>query len=592
MITVLTDIDIKSDIRTAINVDRSFQPIEDFAGFFHQGDQEISVRVYDDKADVDINVLVPTPTTNLILVISEGDDPDKPALVLSTSVAITSVENGTNNLATFTINTATVEMQAYLNDLISKNVKVEFIDNTDTGVPVTIAAWTSQAINQGFNPTLALPVYANIQHKIIDTPDRAPLVTDDDTDGFRQGSIWLHPKIGDEINGKIYICKFAGTGAAIWQLLPGEPTLQIVTDFGNTSTNDIICLGAAKMVASEFEVSGGSIKISSRITQKAFGSNLQLNDEIAKTQSLGVKVPITSTGTQEPKIPVIGAEQTIIAQAIDTDVFSGILLDQGVFTANSDGVLNRLTYKIQDAGKPFKLRVTADKNGDLFDLFGTSEDPFLRFTSVSGVNNIDLSSPIPIENTVKYTSIIETEDATPCTLLGDSLGAAYSYSRGIVAASDFAVFLSVRIQDIREELLNQYIDDEDENLRSTTSEVPTYVEYSVDGIVPTFATIDIKVAGKYRLDISWLTSWLGNANRSANFIPVVNGVSILPSTVASLNVEFSDSDNILAISFNKKNIVLSEGNNTISLRYAVDSGGGTRTLSIHKLEYSLTRISS
>lgn len=588
-ITVKIDVDIDSDIRTAVNVDRSFQPINDYAGFFHQGDQTIQVRVYDNQADVDITALVPTPGTNLILVISEGDDPDKPALVISSSVAITSVEGGSDNVATFTINTATVEMQAFLQDLISKDVKVELIDNT--GLPETIASWTSKAINQGFNPALGLPVYTNVKHKISILPDRAPTVDDDETAGYSRGSIWKYFNVGDEVNGETYMLGFSGEGAAVWKLIPAELTLQDVLDFGNTSTNDIILTGAAKVVAAEFEVSGGSVKFGDRLIQKAFGSNLQVNDVIAVTKALGVKVPLSSAGTAEPKIPVIGAEQTIIAQAIDANVFQGISLDTGLFTADSDGILSRLTYKIQDADKPFKVKITAKKGDDFFELLGTSEDPYLRFTSTAGVNNIDLSSPIPIENGVEYTSIIETEDETPCTLLGDESGAAYSYSFGDVAESDFAIFLSVVIQDNREELLNQYIDDEDVNLRATTSKVPTYVEYSVDGIVPTFATVDIKVAGKYRLELSWLAAWQGNTNRSANFIPAVDDVSILPSSAASINLEFPDDGNILPISFYKKNIDLSVGNHTISLKYAVDSGGGTRTLSIHKFEYSLTRIS-
>jgi hypothetical protein len=58
----------------------------------------------------------------------------------------------------------------------------------------------------------------------------------DVTNRFKVGSFWTLD------NGTIYICTDATEGAAVWELYSssGIPTLQEVTDAGNTTTNDII----------------------------------------------------------------------------------------------------------------------------------------------------------------------------------------------------------------------------------------------------------------------------------------------------------------------------------------------------------------
>jgi hypothetical protein len=66
-----------------------------------------------------------------------------------------------------------------------------------------------------------------------------PAVTDDSSNGFYVGSRWILD------NGDIYICTDASIGAATWELQTATiPTLQQVTDAGNTSTNDLIVQGA------------------------------------------------------------------------------------------------------------------------------------------------------------------------------------------------------------------------------------------------------------------------------------------------------------------------------------------------------------
>jgi hypothetical protein len=63
-----------------------------------------------------------------------------------------------------------------------------------------------------------------------------PSVSDDTTKGFIVGSRWVLD------NGNVYVCSDATTGAAVWILLSTEtPTLQSITNNGNTTTNQIIC---------------------------------------------------------------------------------------------------------------------------------------------------------------------------------------------------------------------------------------------------------------------------------------------------------------------------------------------------------------
>ena len=62
-----------------------------------------------------------------------------------------------------------------------------------------------------------------------------PTVTDDVTKGFVQNTRWILD------NGDVYLCTDPTEGAAVWELVNTgtTPTLQEVTDEGNTTTNDI-----------------------------------------------------------------------------------------------------------------------------------------------------------------------------------------------------------------------------------------------------------------------------------------------------------------------------------------------------------------
>jgi hypothetical protein len=63
-----------------------------------------------------------------------------------------------------------------------------------------------------------------------------PTVTDDVTKGFVQNTRWILD------NGDVYLCTDPTEGAAVWELVNTgtTPTLQEVTDAGNTTTNSIV----------------------------------------------------------------------------------------------------------------------------------------------------------------------------------------------------------------------------------------------------------------------------------------------------------------------------------------------------------------
>ena len=127
-----------------------------------------------------------------------------------------------------------------------------------------------------------------------------------------------------------------------------------------------------------------------------------------------------------------------------------------------------------------------------------------------------------------------------------------------------------------------YYTRKDQTQRGTTIELPNTVEYSDDTTSPTF-TIDIEKKGLYKVDFSWISNISGNLNRDANYIPKIDGVSQLPATVPTLNVEFKDNTNRRPFSYMVEEIFFEAGSHTFSLAYATESGGGTRTTTIYEL---------
>lgn len=47
----------------------------------------------------------------------------------------------------------------------------------------------------------------------------APGVTDDVTQGYQAGSMWIINEAGDATDGDVYICTDGATGAANWELV-------------------------------------------------------------------------------------------------------------------------------------------------------------------------------------------------------------------------------------------------------------------------------------------------------------------------------------------------------------------------------------
>jgi hypothetical protein len=204
-IGVEISIDVGSLIRTAVKPGTT-QKLGDPAGFFMQGDKTFILTVTNNGADIDLTTLAP----NLVLSFSSIEDPDSPALVIGNVPTVSGVGN---NILTFDVSTATVELQDYLEGLLSRDVIMELIDYTDTALPVVCARWVHTAINQGFTQTV--PLYANLQHKLAINPDRQPLPSDDESEGYSLGSIWLYHNLANPLNSEIWI--YRGNGQ--WDLL-------------------------------------------------------------------------------------------------------------------------------------------------------------------------------------------------------------------------------------------------------------------------------------------------------------------------------------------------------------------------------------
>lgn len=213
-IDVLINLDIASGIRKAVDAD--FLELGDPAGTFIQGDNSFILTVFKDGDPEDMSTLAP----DLLLSFSSITAPDTPALVISLAPA---VSGGDSEILTFDVSTATVELQAYLQGLLSKDLIMELVDISAPATPTVLAHWVYRVINQGFTETA--PLYANLQHKIAVAPDRPPLPTDDETQGFSLGSIWLYHNIANPINAEVYLLQFAGPGAANWVLISTQTSV-------------------------------------------------------------------------------------------------------------------------------------------------------------------------------------------------------------------------------------------------------------------------------------------------------------------------------------------------------------------------------
>jgi len=181
-------------------------------------------------------------------------------------------------------------------------------------------------------------------------------------------------------------------------------------------------VASIKMTAPEFETSGASLFLSQRVVLKAFGSGLNTVDAIAEEESLKLKIPFTSAGSSHPILPVLGPEFDSVIFPLDSEV--NPLASVEINSIGTEDVITRtIRIKLQDAGKPMKFRTQANNGDNTFDLFGTSDDPYLYFTSVAGINEIVLESPIPTTLMVLYKTTIATVDGSPTNLIGATIPA-------------------------------------------------------------------------------------------------------------------------------------------------------------------------
>ena len=132
-----------------------------------------------------------------------------------------------------------------------------------------------------------------------------PTASDDITKGFLVGSRWVLD------NGDVYVCSDNSAGAAAWSLLTNStPTLQQVTDQGNSTTNDIFLTGISLFksaagpgnsvgnIVLKSTYNGDSISINNRhlywnLTGSNFRTGISTN---APTQNNSLALP-DSSGT-------------------------------------------------------------------------------------------------------------------------------------------------------------------------------------------------------------------------------------------------------------------------------------------------------
>lgn len=242
----------------------------------------------------------------------------------------------------------------------------------------------------------------------------------------------------------------------------GSQTLDDVLGEGDTSDKNLVISAPGKVIAT-VESPGGTVSISQSIQLKAFAGVLEnVNVETGKNR-LGIKMPLTTSGTSGvAEVPEVGVETPITSQPIDTDLFTGALVTLPEFTGTAEFATSVIKYKFQDAGKPVKVRTVTDQG---IDLFGTSADPYLYFTTVVGLNTIILDSPIATHIGSVYTTTIETEDGSDLNIFGDNSGLAKSNVIYDTLTGGFDAYIEVIAQS------NELVDFNMEHLVDTASYV-------------------------------------------------------------------------------------------------------------------------
>lgn len=196
-------VDVDEAVRTAISTGtQGVLPIPQ--GDFIQGDVQFLFTVLDNGSPADLTGVIP------LLVIKDRYAPAGTLLASSSTATITSEQ------VAIACSTATVEMAEFLGNKPSKQVVVQLLDTAPT-TPVVLANTVMTVVNRAYAADDNMPIYANQKHKTWCEPDdREPTVTDDETDGYGVGSIWVWCSSTTE-SDKIWICYDATTDAADWR---------------------------------------------------------------------------------------------------------------------------------------------------------------------------------------------------------------------------------------------------------------------------------------------------------------------------------------------------------------------------------------
>jgi hypothetical protein len=204
--------------------------------------------------------------------------------------------------------------------------------------------------------------------------DLVPDETFDVTLRFKVGSFWTLD------NGTTYICTDATEGAAVWEIysVGGIPTLQQVTDEGNTTTNDIIVTGAtgtdiiisSQINSSQITIEDGSAYVTLSAQNDGtealilLGSNTgfalispggaQFNDDAGSSNILSDRLELSSSN------PRIILTKPSGSTSIKTDLITTSNLEQQL--PNASGTI-ALTSDITTP----TLQEVLDNNHDLVD---------------------------------------------------------------------------------------------------------------------------------------------------------------------------------------------------------------------------------
>ena len=225
-----------------------------------------------------------------------------------------------------------------------------------------------------------------------------------------------------------------------------------------------------KTVSNTVETAGATIQVSQRVAMKAFGNELVVASPVGEDSNLLLHVPFNTTdATDEIHVPRLGIKQLLSVQSLETDTFMGTQIIATPVIGLGDAVTSVIQYKFGIAGVPVRQRtMVTNLNNETFDVYGTSEDPYLYFTSEVGLTAIELPSPVPVTLGHTFESIIESVDGSPLNIIGVNGGPVFSPWLSVESqAFGSTPLVSSDIEGLQDEL---------DNLDLTDSEIKTKYE--------------------------------------------------------------------------------------------------------------------